>query len=685
MFDDKPSAKDIGKYSEHKPALLIPEIFRNLFFNQSIMKKLFTILCTAIMLTTVSCERYEEIWETLRDHEQRIEQLEKLCRELNSNMQAVQTILTAVQQNDYVTEVMKIVDDGIEVGYSITFAKGGTVNIYHGADGSDGSTPNIGIRKASDGASYWTSDGEWMTGEDGEMIPATVTDPDGGYIVPQFRIADGIWYASYDNGNSWRQIEGFDGENNSSIITDIDTSDSNYVVITLEDGSTIKLPKFKEPEMTEVKLVKEVANATMDGYVLPSQTIGSEVRFGEFATSYMFEIPIGAVVYLEPVSGGNYGFALCDINDRVLEYTNNEGNYIFEARGIKTHLWVSVPKLGSSVYRMPATEDIHSCTNYWTGKTIWWCGTSIPAGGYPELVGQMLGADVINTAVGGSMCRANVRTGDYNGANISNITSSLTMTSDEVESFILNYNGLKSLSGNTSWPAELSDLQLQRMRSGSFEEKLLPYLDGTKPMPDLWIIDHGHNDWKYKDSQGKIDISLQPTRENIDAGELAEDTYMTETIDGVKYARLQKYLGSFENINPAQLDDFVCSLNRNCYYGALNFITTLILVHNPQARFMMIGNYSNEHSGETGYADLVPAQKAWAADWCFPFCDIASCFGTSQHIIPGTKDWMNEEFSYDTDVFHIYCPDGVHPSSDDTQNALHIYAGIIAEFIKSHR
>ena len=155
------------------------------------MKKLFTILCTFLMLTVTGCQ-HEDIWEELRNHEQRIEQLEKLCRELNSNMQAVQTILTAVQQNDYVTDIMKIVDDGIEVGYSITFAKGGTVNIYHGADGSDGSTPDIGIRKASDGAYYWTSDGEWMTGEDGEMIPATVTDPDGGYIVPQFRIADGI-------------------------------------------------------------------------------------------------------------------------------------------------------------------------------------------------------------------------------------------------------------------------------------------------------------------------------------------------------------------------------------------------------------------------------------------------------------------------------------------------------------
>ena len=173
------------------------------------MKKLFTILCTAMLMAVTACQ-HEDIWEELRNHEQRIEQLEKLCMELNSNMQAVQTVMTAIQQNDYVTEVMKIVEGGIEIGYSITFAKGGTVNIYHGSDGADGvdgTAPNIGIRKASDGAYYWTSDGEWMTNDEGDMIPATVTDPDGGYVTPQLRVADGIWYVSYDNGNSWRQIE----------------------------------------------------------------------------------------------------------------------------------------------------------------------------------------------------------------------------------------------------------------------------------------------------------------------------------------------------------------------------------------------------------------------------------------------------------------------------------------------
>ena len=203
------------------------------------MKKLFTILCTSLLLTVSACQ-HEDIWNELRDHEQRIEQLEKLCRELNSNVEAMQTILTAVQQNDYVTEVMKIMESGVEVGYSITFAKGGTINVYHGTDGSDGSTPKIGVRKASDGGYYWTSDGEWMTGEDGEMIPATVTDPNGGYIVPQFRVADGVWYVSYDNGNSWREIEIPEEQEEEPLISAISYTD-NHLYITLADGKTLTL------------------------------------------------------------------------------------------------------------------------------------------------------------------------------------------------------------------------------------------------------------------------------------------------------------------------------------------------------------------------------------------------------------------------------------------------------------
>ena len=218
------------------------------------MKKLFTILCTAMLMAVTACQ-HEDIWNELREHEQRIEQLEKLCMELNSNMQAVQTVMTAIQQNDYVTEVMKIVEGGIEIGYSITFAKGGTVNIYHGSDGADGvdgTAPNIGIRKASDGAYYWTSNGEWMTNDEGDMIPATVSDPDGGYVTPQFRVTDGVWYVSYDNGNSWRVISPTgEGEDESELFQNV-TYDQNYVYITLSDGNQFKIPYKTDSKVVDL-------------------------------------------------------------------------------------------------------------------------------------------------------------------------------------------------------------------------------------------------------------------------------------------------------------------------------------------------------------------------------------------------------------------------------------------------
>ena len=211
----------------------------------------------------VSCERYEEIWEKLRDHEQRIEQLEKQCRELNSNVKALQTILAAVQQNDYVTDVMKVMENGVEVGYSITFAKSGTITIYHGADGAagtTGATPQISVRKAEDGSYYWTSNGEWITDENGDKIPAAYSDGgDGKYITPQFRIVDDVWYVSYDNGNSWREIES--GNDEEDPLFKSVSYDGSYVYITLADGTPITIP------------VKDV----VDG----QQNITSEVRLAK--------------------------------------------------------------------------------------------------------------------------------------------------------------------------------------------------------------------------------------------------------------------------------------------------------------------------------------------------------------------------------------------------------------------
>ena len=207
------------------------------------MKKLFTILCTALMLAT-SCERYEDILDRLSSLEHRVEELENQCRRLNSNVDALQTVLSAVQQNDYVTEVMKIMEDGEVVGYSITFAKAGTITIYHGEDGAQGNTPKIGVRKASDGAYYWTSDGDWLTDDEGNMIPASVSDPDGDYITPQFRVAEGIWYVSYDNGNSWRRIGEIE-KGSDCFFKDVQY-DGEYICFTLLDDTKVLIPRINK-------------------------------------------------------------------------------------------------------------------------------------------------------------------------------------------------------------------------------------------------------------------------------------------------------------------------------------------------------------------------------------------------------------------------------------------------------
>lgn len=202
------------------------------------MKRLISLLYIGFTLLLVSCQ-HEDIWKELQEHKQRIEQLERQCRELNSNIDALQKILTAIQQNDYVTEVTKIIEGGSEVGYCLTFAKGGTVTIYYeaGDPAGAGAAPSIGIKKASDGAYYWTSDGEWLTDDNGNMISATVADPDGRYITPQFRVADGVWYVSFDNGNSWRKFE----ESTSGCITSV-TQDSQFIYLTLYDGTVITIP-----------------------------------------------------------------------------------------------------------------------------------------------------------------------------------------------------------------------------------------------------------------------------------------------------------------------------------------------------------------------------------------------------------------------------------------------------------
>jgi len=217
------------------------------------MKKLFVLAALSIAAILPSCsDDYDDT--TLRgrvdDLEDRVEQLETLCRQLNSDISSLHTLVTALQQNDYVTGVVPVVSGGETVGYTITFTKSDPITIYHGKDGENGHTPVIGVELVND-VYYWTLDGAPLTDSaTGARIPASASDG----MTPQLRIEEGYWQLSYD-GSEWQQLgqatgdKGDKGDTGAaggdSIFSNVEDNNEE-VVFTLADGvTTIVIPRWQ--------------------------------------------------------------------------------------------------------------------------------------------------------------------------------------------------------------------------------------------------------------------------------------------------------------------------------------------------------------------------------------------------------------------------------------------------------
>lgn len=230
----------------------------------------FLIAFFAVFAIT-ACSPFDDsdIWDKLNEHEQRIARLEALCEQMNTNISALQTIVTALQNNDYITSISPIYEGSEEIGYVITFSKSGKITIYHGRDGQDGETPIIGVRQdPKDGIHYWTLNGEWLLDENGNRIRAIGQDGEDGQdgITPQFKIEDEYWYISYDNGQTWTRLgktTGEDGKDGDSFFQNVDyTSNPDYVIFTLADGTQIKVPTWSAFEA--LKALVEQANKNIE-------------------------------------------------------------------------------------------------------------------------------------------------------------------------------------------------------------------------------------------------------------------------------------------------------------------------------------------------------------------------------------------------------------------------------------
>ena len=239
------------------------------------MKKLHLLLLGVTLCVFSAC--HNDIWDAIDGLDDRVTKLEELCKEMNTNITSLQTIVDVLQSNDFITSIVEIKKDGKVVGYTITFGKHDPITIYHGqdgkngqngtngkdgqdgadgkdgqngADGKDGSTPVIGVAQDTDGVYYWTLNGEWLLDDNGNKLPVSGKDGKDGAdgangtdgkdgqdgadgkdgITPLLKIENGYWYISYDNGVTWTESGKATGDNGQNGLNGTDGKDG-------QDGS----------------------------------------------------------------------------------------------------------------------------------------------------------------------------------------------------------------------------------------------------------------------------------------------------------------------------------------------------------------------------------------------------------------------------------------------------------------
>lgn len=281
------------------------------------MKTIMTVLSLACLsLSMNSCMKsdLDDIRKELQEHEKRLTLIEAWQTETNTNIQALQTLLSTT---DYITEVTPVMKNGVEVGFTISFLNTPAITIYHGTNGD---TPQISVTQSEDDNWYWTLNGELLTdaqdnpikanGIDGDSAPlpqlATGTNlTDKGITTDSQNdaiVADAI-YLSVDSGKTWTRVNGEDGDR---FFENVDTTNDDYIIFTLADGSTT----FQVPRYTGISLTfnPESVSLLYGGTTTIQCTAGGSA---DFTTDNLFVLaPAGWKAEIALTRSASTGFTL---------------------------------------------------------------------------------------------------------------------------------------------------------------------------------------------------------------------------------------------------------------------------------------------------------------------------------------------------------------------------------------
>ena len=270
---------------------------------------------------------------------------------------------------------------------------------------------------------------------------------------------------------------------------------------------------------------------------------------------------------------------------------------------------------------------------------ISWYGTSIPAMGYPQIVGEMTGAIVTNESQGSSTCRRGAKTNSYYESNPSSDpmrikglpwsvpVNGLMMSAEERDTIFANwkeyadtwsgiYEGEEGAPTNAK-PVDINDGNHEdlkaTLRDLSYNVRVARHLGisheyNTKPVDvsDVYVIEHAYNDVQPHFNDAKEDFSSLPS-----------DIY-----------------------------------DVNNTIGALNSLIKYIYENNPTAKIVLIGHYECEKV-TAGYAKQVI--ELVADYWKIPLLRLYDILGINQKKITtnGYWDinnvWHNTGFTFITD------------------------------------
>lgn len=334
-------------------------------------------------------------------------------------------------------------------------------------------------------------------------------------------------------------------------------------------------------------------------------------------------------------------YTFLDISENVISYYrgdsgNIERNVVAPKNATKMIVGTSVVNHATICVMAKKVFDI----NEWTGKKILWFGTSIPAGGfigktlkstYPRMVGDKLGAYVVNEAIGSSAVHCKQPNRVYKDTNpygfIGNFEACsrcLTNTIAEMQWIIDNYNSNIWTSGTVS---SMNDTLKNQILSCSYENKLNQHLT-TTTIPDLIVFDHGHNDL-------------------INALDLEHQYYEQYGEDSLYTFR-----------------------------GAMNFLIKKIKNFNSRIQIVVVGEYCGNENNQINTMQIEVAK-----DWNIPIYKQWEMLGWSKtkeiskkgywnKNSSGLWEWISDATYRKITIFNSWIPDTIHPHTDSSGRAL---------------